>query len=118
MQLWDYYIILLLFSNIDWARWAALFEDKNFEIYQAITKTYIKNKICNIIEKLDWDLLIICKILDHVKTYYYEIQNIWQNRKKKKKIYILRNSLLEYVYVSHFGQYILYICLLNSFFIV
>ena len=72
-HLWYYCITTLLFSSTDWARLAALFEDGGFEIYEAMTKTYVENEIYNTIEGPDRGSLIMREILDHVKTRYYEI---------------------------------------------
>lgn len=51
------YILVLLpyfFSSINWAQWAALFEDGGFKICKAITKTYIENEIYDIIGGPNW----------------------------------------------------------------
>ncbi len=72
-HLWHYCITTLSFSSTDWARWAALFEDGGFEIYEAMTKTYIENEIYDTIGGPDRGSLMMRKILDHVKTRYYEM---------------------------------------------
>ena len=56
-------------------RLGALFEDGGFEIYEATTKTYVENEICDIIGGPDQGSLMMHNILDHVKTCYYEMSD-------------------------------------------
>lgn len=72
-HLLHHYITTLSFSTTDWARWAALFDDGGFEIYEATTKVYVENEIYDTIERPDQGSLMMRKILDHVKTRYYEM---------------------------------------------
>ena len=72
-HLWHYCITTLPFSSTDWARWAALFEDGGFEIYEATTKTYVEDEIYDTIGGPDRGSLMMREILDHVKTRYYEM---------------------------------------------
>ncbi len=60
------------FFSTDWARWAALFEEGSFEIYKT-TKTYVENEVYDTIGGPDRGSLMMCEILDHVKTRYYEM---------------------------------------------
>ena len=50
-----------------------MFEDSDFEIYEATTKTYVENEIYDTTGGPDRGSLIMRKILDHVKTRYYEM---------------------------------------------
>ena len=84
-HLWHYCITTLLFASIDWAWWAVLFEDGGFEIYEATTKTYVENKIYNTIGGPDQGSLMMRKILDHVKTRYYEMSEYMAEWTKEEK---------------------------------
>lgn len=71
------------------ARWDALFEDGGFEIYKTTIKIYVENKIYDTIKKPNRGLLMMHKILDYVKTYYYEMSEYMSEwTQKEKNLYI------------------------------
>ena len=84
-HLWYYCITTLSFSSTDWARWAALFENSGFEIYEATTKTYVENQIFDTIGGPDRGSLMMREILDHVKTRYYEMSEYMAEWTQKEK---------------------------------
>ena len=90
-HLWHYCITTLSFSSKDWARWAELFEDGGFEIYEATTKTYVENEIYDTVGGPDRGSLMMREILDHVKTRYYEISEYMAKwTQEEKDPYIAR----------------------------
>lgn len=96
-HLWHYCITTLSFSSTDWALWAALFEDGGFEIYEAMTKTYVENEIYDTIGGPDRGSLMMRKIFDHVKTCYYEMSEYMAEWTQKKKIHILHDGSLGWI---------------------
>ncbi len=88
-HLWHYCITTLPFSSTDWTRWAALFEDAGFEIYELTTKTYVENEIYDTIGGPDRSTLMMREILDHVKSRYYEMSEYmaeWTQEEKDPHI--------------------------------
>ena len=60
-----------------------------FNIYEATTKTYVENEIYDTIGGPDRSSLMMCKILDHVKTRYCEISKYiaeWTQEEKDPHI--------------------------------
>lgn len=87
--LWHYCITKLFFSTSDCGRWAALFKDCSFEIYELTTKTYVENEIYYTIIGLDRVHWWCAKFLTMSEVVTIKCQSICLNERKKKKTRIL-----------------------------
>ena len=62
------------FSNSDWARWAYMFEEGGFEIYESTTKEYVIKDVYEEPDGPSKHMLEVCKVLDEIKTKFYELE--------------------------------------------
>lgn len=70
-HLWHYNILFNSFQDEDWSKWAELFEDEGFEIYEITTVEHIF-LVNEAIEGPDKHMLEMREVLDHIKERYYE----------------------------------------------
>ena len=92
-HLFQYNLINNVITQRDWRRWASLFEDGGFEIYESTTKTYA-------IDGPSRHALEMKEVLDHVKTCFYEIEEIitgWDPERRDKVVQLWLTMLKKQV---------------------
>ena len=99
-HLWQHHFINTLFSKHDWKRWAFMFENDDFEIYESITRKYVVKNIHEIIEKSNKHLLQIRKILDSIKNRYYDLMKYMIEWKTKNRALQFR------IWINHFNRFV------------
>ena len=57
----------------DWTRWASMFEDSGFEIYESTIKIYAVNEIHEVIGGPARHVLEMREVLDDIKAKFYEL---------------------------------------------
>lgn len=72
-HIWQLHILYNVITEHDWDRWAFMFEDGGFEIYESTTKEYVVKDIHEAIGGPDKHLLGVREVLDTIKERYYEI---------------------------------------------
>lgn len=72
-HLWHYNILFDSFHDDDWTRWAELFEDGGFEVYETTGKVHVDDGNHDVMEGPDRHMLEVREVLDHVKDKYYEM---------------------------------------------
>ena len=86
-HLFQYNLINNVITSRDWHKWASMFEDGGFEIYESTTKTYAVDEIYETIDGPSRHALEMREVLDHVKTRFYEIEEIttgWEPERRDK----------------------------------
>ena len=63
-------------TSHDWIRWASIFGDSGFEIYENTTKTYAIKEIHSTIGGPAKHMLETCEVLDDIKTRFFELNEL------------------------------------------
>ena len=72
-HIWQIHVFVDVIIIKHWIRFAWMFDDDDFEIYENITTKYVNKNMNNVIERSNKHLLKIRKIFDSIKNRYYEI---------------------------------------------
>lgn len=73
-----------------------MFEDGSFEIYESTTKTYAVDEIYETIGGPSRHALETREVLDHVKTHFYEIEELtadWDSERRDKVVTLWMSML-------------------------
>ena len=63
-------------TSRDWTRWASIFGDSGFEIYETTTKSYAIKEIHGIIGGPAKHMLETREVLDDIKTWFFELDEL------------------------------------------
>ena len=63
-------------TSHDWTRWASIFGDSGFEIYETTTKTYAIKEIHSVIGGPARHMLETREVLDDIKTRFFELDEM------------------------------------------
>ena len=72
-HIWQIHLFVDVITKQDWERFAFLFEDGGYEIYESTTREYVVRDMNDAIGRSDRHLLNVKKVLDSIKDRYYEI---------------------------------------------
>ena len=62
------------FTEADWNRWASLFEEGGFEIYENTTKEYVMRDIYDKPDGPSKHMLDVLEVLGEIKAKFYELE--------------------------------------------
>ena len=62
------------FAEADWKRWAYMFEEGGFEIYESTTKEYVTRDIYDEPDGPSKHMLDVREVLDEIKAKFYELE--------------------------------------------
>ena len=62
------------FAEADWKRWAYMFEEGGFEIYESTTKEYVTRDIYDEPDSPSKHMLDVREVLDEIKTKFYDLE--------------------------------------------
>ena len=65
-----------VFDASHWEKWAYMFEDCGFEVYEGTTKTYQIREIYNAIDGPSRQMLQLREVLDSIKNRFYEFKEL------------------------------------------
>ena len=74
--IWQFYLMNRVITPNDWTRWASIFGDSGFEIYETTTKTYAIKEIHSVIGGPAKHMLKIREVLDDIKTRVFELDKL------------------------------------------
>lgn len=72
-------------TSHDWTRWASIFGDSGFEIYENTTKTYAIKEIHCVIGGPARHMLETSEVLDDIKTRFVELDEMTAGFTPKQK---------------------------------
>ncbi|KAL2047152.1 hypothetical protein N7G274_001171 [Stereocaulon virgatum] len=75
-HLWQYHTMSGVFNESHWGKWAYMFEDCGFEVYEGTTKTYQISEICNAIDGPSRQMLEVREVLDNIEAKFSEIEEL------------------------------------------
>ena len=75
-HIWQFHLMNGVITPNDWTRWASIFGDSGFEIYETTTKTYAIKEIHSVIGGPAKHMLKIREVLDDIKTRVFELDKL------------------------------------------
>lgn len=72
-HIWQIHVSVDVITMEHWTRFAWMFDDGGFEIYEGTTRDYVVRDMDNAIGRPDKHLLEVREVLDSIKDRYYEI---------------------------------------------
>lgn len=65
-----------VFTSHDWAKWASIFGDSRFEIYENTNKAYTIKEVQSVIGGPVKHMLETLEVLDDIKTRFFELDEL------------------------------------------
>ena len=73
-HLWQFNLMSNAFAESDWKRWAYMFEEGGFEIYESTTKEYVTKDVYDEPDGPSKHMLDVREVLDEIKAKFYALK--------------------------------------------